>query len=309
MEGSVLLSDGFSATGMVRFISSRIGGDLRCTDATFQSGLVVERTKINGILYWRDIAIRETPLLDLMNTTVGSLSDDEASWPIAGRLQLFGFAYGRISVSSPRQIDARLNWLARSNRFSTQPYQHLAKILRTEGSQLGAQKVLFVMEDRRRELEDEGWLARVWSAFLKLTVGYGYYPSRPALWWLAALTIFGFALFWAGYSAGNMVPTEKEAYSTFERDRQPPAYYGSFHASIYSFENSFQIVKLGQAEHWQPGPYPHSLLVRCKEPLGRFFRPTISSWFLLRFRWFQILSGWFFTTLALAGLTGFVRKE
>ncbi len=309
VEGSVLLSDGFSATGLVRFISSRIGGDLRCTDATFQSGLVVERTTINGTLYWREIAIQETTQLDLMNATVGSLSDDEASWPIAGRLQLFGFAYGRISVSSPRQIDARLNWLARLNRFSTQPYQHLAKILRAEGSQLGAQRVLFAMEDRRRKLEDEGWLARVWSAFLKLTVGYGFYPSRPALWWLAALTTFGFALFWAGYSAGNMVPTEKEAYSTFERDRQPPAYYGSFHASIYSFENSFQIVKLGQADRWQPDPYPHSLLVQCKEPLGRFFRPIISSWFLLRFRWFQILSGWFFTTLALAGLTGFVRKE
>jgi hypothetical protein len=254
----VLLSDGFSATGLVRFISSRIGGDLRCTDATFHSGLVVKRTTITGTLYWRDIAIRETTQLDLMNTTVGSLSDDEASWPIAGRLQLFGCAYGRIAVSSPRGIDARLNWLARLNRFSTQPYQHLAKILRAEGSQLGAQRVLFVMEDRRRKLEDDGWLARVWSAFLKLTVGYGYYPSRPALWWLAVLTLFGFALFWAGYSAGDMVPTEKEAYSTFERERQPPAYYGSFHALIYSFENSFQIVKLGQADRWQPDPYTHS---------------------------------------------------
>jgi hypothetical protein len=235
VEGGVLLSDGFSATGMVRFISSRIGGNLRCTDATFQSGLVVERTTINGTLYWRDIAIRETTLLDLMNTTVGSLSDDEASWPIVGRLQLFGFAYGRISVSSPRQIDARLNWLARSNRFSTQPYQHLAKILRTEGSQLGAQKVLFVMEDRRRELEDEGWLARVWSAFLKLTVGYGYNPSRPALWWLAALTIFGFAQFWAGYSAGNMGrPRKKPIPHLSVTANHLPIMEASTHRSILS---------------------------------------------------------------------------
>jgi len=169
--GSVLLSDGFSATGLVRFISSRIDGDLRCTDASFESGLVVERAAISGTLYWRDITIRETTQLDLMNTTVGSLSDDEASWPIAGRLQLFGFAYGRISVTSPKEIDARLRWLARLNQFSTQPYQHLAKTLRAEGSQLGAQRVLFVMEDRRRKLEDRGWLARIWSPFLKLTVG------------------------------------------------------------------------------------------------------------------------------------------
>lgn len=310
VEGSVLLADGFSATGLVRFISSRIGGDLRCTDATFQSGLVAERTTINGTLYWRDITALDSTQLDLMNTTVGSLSDDAESWPIAGRLQLFGFAYGRISVSSPRGIEARLDWLARLNRFSTQPYQHLAKILRAEGSQLGAQRVLFAMEDKRRKLEDRGWLASVWSAFLKLTVGYGYYPSRPALWWLALLTLLGFVLFWAGYNAGNMVPTEKEAYSTFEQDRRPPSYYGNFHALIYSFENSFQIVKLGQADHWQPDPYPHSYGRQNNEQrLARFFLQVISPWFLLRFRWFQIVSGWFFTTLALAGITGIVRKE
>lgn len=310
VEGSVLLSDGFSASGLVRFISSRIGGDLRCTDATFQSGLVVERTTINGTLYWRDIGIEATTQLDLMNTTVGSLSDDESSWPVVGRLQLFGFEYGRISVSSPREIDARLVWLSRLNQFSTQPYQHFAKVLRTEGSQLGAQRVLFAMEDRRRKLADGRWLARVWSAFLKLTVGYGYYPSRPAVWWLAALTLFGFLLFWAAYSAGNMVPTEKEAYSTFEQDRRPPSYYGNFHALIYSFENSFQIVKLGQADHWQPVPYPNNCGRRGnEEPLPPFLCRIVSPWFLLRFRWFQIVSGWFFTTLALAGVAGIVRKE
>jgi hypothetical protein len=165
------------------------------------------------------------------------------------------------------------------------------------------------MEERRRALGDHGWLARVWSAFLKLTVGYGYYPSRPALWWLAILTLLGFALFWAGYHAGNMVPTEKEAYSTFENDHRPPPYYGSFHALIYSFENSFQIVKLGQADRWQPEPYPHSFGRQSKKRLAWFFRPIISPWFLLWFRWIQIMSGWFFTTLALAGVVGIVRKE
>jgi len=309
VEGSVLLSDGFSATGLVRFISSRIGGDLRCTDAAFQSGLVVERSTINGTLYWRGIAIQETTQLDLMNTTVGSLSDDEASWPIASRLQLFGFVYGRISVSSPRQIDARLNWLARLNRFSPQPYQQFAKFLRSEGSQLGAQRVLFRMEDRRRELEDRGSLARMRSVFLRLTVGYGYYPSRPALWWLAILTVVGFALFWAGYYAGSMVPTDKEAYLAFQIDRRPPAYYGTFHALVYSFESSFQIVKLGQSDRWQPDPNSYRSLYQGRGPLAGYFHRIISPQTLLRFRWVQIVSGWFFTTMALAGVTGIVRKE
>ncbi len=83
IDGSALLSDGFVATGLVRFISSRIGGDLRCTDATFQSGMVVKRATINGTLYWRDITVQATTQLDLMNTTAGSLCDDAASWPAA----------------------------------------------------------------------------------------------------------------------------------------------------------------------------------------------------------------------------------
>lgn len=309
IEGSALLSDGFLATGLVRFISSRIGGDLRCTNASFQSGLVVERATINGTLYWRENKIQRNTQLDLMNTTAGSLCDDEASWPTAGNLQLHGFIYGRISLSSPREVEARLDWLRRLNQFSTQPYQEFAKFLRSQGSQLGAQRVLFRMEDRRRGLEDHGWLARVWGIFLRLTVGYGYYPSRPALWWLAFLTVLGFVLFWAGYYAGNMVPTEKEAYSTFQNDRRTPPYYGSFHALTYSFENSFQIVKLGQADRWQPEPYPQSFAGQSEQCLPWFFRSIISPWFLLRFRWFQIVAGWFFTTLALAGVTGIVRKE
>jgi hypothetical protein len=106
-----------------------------------------------------------------------------------------------------------------------------------------------------------------------------------------------------------MVPSEKEAYGTFKNGHQPPAYYGTFHASIYSFENSFQIVRLGQADRWQPEPNMQSFAHQSEDGLARFFRHIISSQFLVRFRWFQIIFGWFFTTLALAGVTGLVRKE
>jgi hypothetical protein len=309
IEGSVLLADGFLATGFVRFISSRIGGDLRCTNATFRSGLVVERAVINGTFYWRDIAIQPTTQLDLMNTTVGSLSDDEASWPPAGRLQLYGFVYGRISVSSPRQIRARLAWLGRLAQFSTQPYQEFAKFLRSEGSQLGSQRVLFRMEDQRRKLENRQFFARAWSFLLKVTVGYGYYPSRPALWWLAALTLVGCALFWAGYRAGNVVPTDKEAYTAFENEHRPPSYYGTFHAFIFSLENSFQLVKLGQADRWQPNTDRRRVIGSYDGQLRQFVYPFVSPSVLLWFRWGQIVCGWFFTTMALAGVAGIVRKE
>jgi hypothetical protein len=30
------------------------------------------------------------------------------------------------------------------------------------------------------------------------------------------------------------------------------------HASVYSLENSFPLVKLGQIDRWQPDPSPHA---------------------------------------------------
>ena len=214
IEGSALLADGFLATGLVRFISSRIGGDLRCTNATFQSGLVVERATINGTLYWRDIPVQATTQLDLMNTTVGSLCDDEASWPTAGRLQLHGFGYERISLSSPKGIQTRLGWLARMKEFSRQPYRQLAHVLRDEGDDSGARQLLYAMEDLRSQKEDHGWFAHIRNTAFRVTVGYGFYPRR-ALLGLLILVVLGFILYFGGYFAGSIAPTDKDAYGSF----------------------------------------------------------------------------------------------
>ena len=106
-----------------------------------------------------------------------------------------------------------------------------------------------------------------------------------------------------------MVPTEKEAYQTYRCEDKPPAYYEDFSPIIYSLENSLPLVKLGQAEKWQPDPHPE-VAVTCKymseTGLGHQCAWTV---FLPGFLWVQILLGWLLATLFVAGVTGIVRKD
>ena len=304
--GGVFLCNGFRAEGEARLLGAQIGGALDCNSATFSGWLNAQVAVIKGGLFWRGIVNPEHAKLNLINASVGALVDDAKSWPAPGNLHLDGFVYQRISAG-PRDAESRLDWLARQKDFRLQPYRQLAKVLRDEGNDAGARLVLFEMEHRRRKQEDPGWLARVWSRILRWTIGYGYYPHQ-ALWWLAALTVLGLILFWGGYAAGSIAPTDKDAYSPFKQNSQLLPHYESFHASIYSLENALPLVKLGQVDRWQPDPnagwvckpakwVPRSLCVALS--------PTPLRWF----RWAQICLGWILATLFVAGVTGIVRKD
>jgi len=308
VQGTVLLSDGFQADGRVTVTNSQINGDLRCAGANFGSGVIAERTVVKSALFWRDIRNPTTVSLNLINTSVDSLSDDTASWPSRGNLQLHGFRYRQISAFSPRNAKERLAWLARLKSFTPQPYKQLANVLKEEDDDVGARRVLYRMASLRNQ-EDRGKLTRAWSFILKYAIGYGYYPVR-ALFWLFGLTAFGYLLFLHGYYAGHMVPTDKDAYASFKYNRCPPDYYEKFHASIYSLENSLPIVKFGQVERWQPDPSAkalgHTTTVSSLEWLAQ---STASAGTLRAFRWVQIVLGWFFTTMGIAGVTGLVRED
>ncbi len=228
------------------------------------------------------------------------MEDEEASWPEHGSLHLDGFVYGRFS-EGPADTKTRLRWLARIQEFTLQPYQQLAKVLRESGDARGARQVLFEMERRRRAREDSRWYQRVWGWILKLTIGYGQ-RSGLARSRLLCLIILGFTLFGFGYFGGAMVPTDKDAYAAFEQQGQPPKYYPSFNALIYSLENAFPLVSLGVKDRWEPNPGIVSTIpeLRCRglQAMGRFslrnWHPCriYAPWALRGWLWFQILAGW-----------------
>lgn len=314
------------AEGQVRLARSRIRMDLDFSKATLIGELNAQGAEIEGALFWTGVAEPERASLDLINASVGSLADDVKSWPVLGNLKLDGFEYGRLRGRNDAK--SRLAWLAHQKQFAPQPYRQLANVLSDEGNETGAQQVLFEMERRRRAEENppifakfrlqdyleralqrcQRALARPRNFLLKYTVGYGYYPGL-ALLWLLVLVAIGFFLYKGGYYAGSLAPTDKDAYTCFTVGHRLPDHYERFHASIYSLENSFPLVRLGQVDRWQPDPKPRNLAGHGEQLPALLRHFFVSSLFLRWFRWAQVILGWFFATMGIAGVTGIVRKH
>jgi hypothetical protein len=316
VQGSVFFCEGFSAEGAVRLLGAQIGGDLDCNGGRFTE-VSAKTAVIKGNFIWLVIPDAQKARLNLINASAGALVDEEASWPAAGNLKLDGFVYGRISAG-PTDAQKRLEWLARLNQFTLQPYRQLATVLRELGDTGGARQVLFEMEHRRRKLEDQSWRARLWSQLLEITIGYGHKPWR-ALEWLGCIMALGFLLFGLGYFGGGIVPSDRTAYETFEQTGLPPPYYPRFNALVYSLEHSFPLVNLGQKDHWGPSPDGPG-----REPVleWRFFAALRDShvWDVRPFRLptpgllrfllcLQILAGWLLATLFVYGLAEMMRAE
>jgi hypothetical protein len=306
VTGGVFLRIGFSAEGEVRLLGAQIGGDLDCSDGTF-SELNIQTAIVKGNFFWQEIHNPQLAKVDLRNASVVSIMDDEASWPVQGNLFLDGFVYGRISAG-PTKPAERMEWLNRQKHFKPQPYRQLAKVLKEAGDDKGAKRVLFEMESRRRKHEDQTFYGKSWSWMLRSTIGYGFYPVR-ALGLLVVLAAAGWLLFAMAYETRAIAPTQKEAYEFFHSRNYPPAYYDAFSASIYSAENTFPLVRLGQVEKWQPEPSaPQHACPAVNSPSDfacRVATPGVIRWF----RWGQILLGWVFATFFVAGVTGIVRRD
>jgi hypothetical protein len=311
IAGDVIFHDGFTTDGIVDVRLARIGQSLSFHQATFDgsgdTGLDAERASVGGTLYW--VGIQHTPntQLDLENTKADALWDDEASWPVPGKLLIDGFVYTEFA-GGPADADARLGWLARDPADGRpQPYQQLAKVLRDSGRDAGATDVLIAKEELARRDAHLGWLERAWNRMLEVTIGYGYRPLR-ALWWIGGFVLVGTILFGLGYRSRIVTPTDEAAYRVFVESGVCPPHYPPFHAFVYALEHFLPVVELDQGAYWRPKPMRDTTWRpgRIREDLdvttvfGRFLR-----WYL----WVHILAGWTLTPLLFAGLSGLVRPE
>ncbi len=306
VKGNVFVRSGFSSRGDVSFAGSSIEGNLEGTCARFGGELNLESVIVKGALMLSDVTDPGDLRLTLTNASVGALADEARSWPPVGNILLDGFVYERFSGPAPKDHKSRLRWLALQEPFLPRPYRQVAKILKEEGENAGSVEILYELERRVHARERRLWRLYFADPIQKWAVGYGYYPTR-AFWWLAGFFLLGFALYGIGYAVGSVTPSDKDAYATFELTRQVPAHYQSFHASIFSAENTFPFLKLGQSDRWQPDPHPQKFAWGVT-----VFATTIWVSFagLLRwYQWLQILSGWILGTLFIAGVTGIIRKD
>ena len=190
----------------------------------------------------------------------------------------------------PKDAKKLVDWLKLDSTQPTQPYRQLAKVLRETGDSNGSIRVLEAMEAN---------LTRGYMRPILAPIGYGYEPEN-AIWGLLGVTFIGALMYWRAQRMRKMVPTDKDACELFKATPSIlPPHYPRFHPLIFSLENTFPIVKLGQTEKWQPDPQI------TPTPPGL----RLSKRFILWFVWIQILVGWILATLFVAAISGFVQHS
>jgi len=240
-------------------------------------------------------------ILDLRSAKIGNLFDSQQSWPTVGNLFLEGLVYEEIDHQSPRSAMERLDWLQRmpNDQFLPQPYEQLAKWFQKTGHDSEARAVRIAKEEKRREhftrkRDKLWWWVKKWS------IGYGYKPYY-ALGWLGLLVLAG----WLVFVVGNKGMTQSVSYNLKAVDPSNATAtlvasdYPTFRPFVYSVDVALPIVDLQQERYWMPNSHHKGADVPWYE----------SGWWLWGVNWMEVLLGWFFASMGIAGATGIIRKD
>jgi hypothetical protein len=288
--------------GTLQFSGTRIAG-VTVWDAVLSGsagtphGFSGRKISASGIFIWRDVTLEDGAQLDLTGASIGTLGDQERSWPAPGNLLIDGLTYSGFSSApfSPVDADTRLKWLALQPSYHPQPYRQLAKVLRETGDEKGAVRVLVAEGDARyRQMGPPG---RVLGTFLKCTIGYGHRPLLALLWSLGVV-LLGSVVVMTGKRAGVMRLTWPET-----TPPPPTEAVAGLHPMLYSLDIFLPFVNLHQEHYWWPDEAASG---QCNLA-GLEFR--VDGWLLRYYLWLQIIAGWLLSAIFVAGVTGLIRSD
>lgn len=302
VNGSVVL-DGAVIGGNVSFVGGKFNSDrgaaISLVNATIKGRLSFSTApgSAGNAEYFE-----ANTWLDLRLASVGTFEDDNIAQDKHWILE--GFVYDRLHLSESMFVQTTapaylasagfgLLWLSKDGSGSVQPYHQLAKFLDGIGDQRGAVQVRVAMEELLSQRND-GLPVR----YLRKSIAYGYAPEN-AIYGLVAVTAIGWLLYWRSYRMGTMTPTERDASEQFGKARELPGHYPRFSPLVYSFENTFPLVKLGQVGKWQPKPDGAA----AEGP---------PKWSVRGVRWFALLQailGWVLAGLFAAAVAGIVQRR
>ena len=282
VKGNVLLSK-VKANGEVRLPGADIGGQLNCEGAEFKNpngyALICQDARIKGGLFLDELK-GLVGALSLVHTKAGRLVDDEKSWPEMGTLYIDGFEYGGLpGVTTPKSATERLKWLRLqpTKPFRPRPYEQLAKVFREMGHDSDARKVLMAKQEDLRKHGKLSRKAKAWNWFLGQTIGHGYETWRAVIV-LIVFLMLGWGVFNCAYGK-ELIACSKECSTG-----------NTFNPFMYSLDVLLPVINFHQKDYYSPN---------ASTLAGEIVR-----WYF----WIHIAVGWVFTTLAVASLTGLVRK-
>ncbi|MDW3098312.1 MAG: hypothetical protein R8J41_09460 [Alphaproteobacteria bacterium] len=317
--------------GLMRAVlKTHSGAWLNCEKLTVVEALFLASNSYDG----------EGGTVNFTDANIGALADNAGGWPNVGdTLLLDGLSYRRLTDCN---IDYRLAWLGQQRRRQLgmeriggqprdlwpQPFEQCAKVLREMGHPRDARRVMvekqkYIHRKWRLELTSprrggrEGeWRYVPWSETVRqlrgayhfvrqtlswATINYGFSSLRP-LAWFAGLVVVGWIIYAdAGAEAGDiMVPAQsvvlvEEPYAS---SKQLPDGYPIFSSFFYSLDVALPLIELFQEPYWEPAGEKAA-------DRGGWFSGTFVRWFQIG----QVLSGWIFISLFVAGLANAIRRD
>ena len=139
--GGVGTGPAFEADGVVKFVTAHVGSNVVFQNARFEGkpgekhGLDAGGILVQNALVWQNVTLENGAILILSGAAIGGLLDDEKSWPAPGKLIIDDFRYVTFGPDSPWSATTRLRWLGLQPTFRSQPYVHLAQVLRDHGDE------------------------------------------------------------------------------------------------------------------------------------------------------------------------------
>lgn len=247
-----LLAPNIVTEGKCDLTCTEIAGQLDVRCAQFKGvdeALTLQQARIGEALFWRGVSA-PTGSVNFTRAEVDLLTDDAESWEnCSGGFSLDGFRYAHIRGPDLGEITARINWLTKGTTgggsFSSQPWRQFAHVLRENGDDSAARRVmmererLYIAHERRRMWTRlcEDWTGKtgenrslataclgkcraawslipyrlhiIWSCLKRLVIGYGYDPKRP-LYWSLALILVGSVLASLGWQQGAITPASDQ---------------------------------------------------------------------------------------------------
>ncbi len=310
VAGDVFLNDGFHAAGEVRLLGARIAGQLAAVGGTFDGDFNMEGAGVGKSLLLYGLARPPARTVNLQGAHVGELVDDDKSWPAKGNLLLDGFVYDHLAGASPTWARdkkdggrGRLYWLALQPErpFRPQPYEQLTAVLRRMGHERAARVVAIAKLEMLRKTGELGFWSRLGNRLLRWTVGYGYEPWLALLWLALMVLVSTFIFAWAE-RARVVVPSDEKAYAAYAPTEPSltkpslPDGYPGFNPLLFSLDAFFPGIDLHQKSHWWFHPRPRRQI--------DWFYGVCVAWYIIYFTVTWVLLG-----LAVAGITGIIRKD
>ena len=281
IRGGTFLQRGFHATGTVELLGAQIDGMLSCSDGHFENPGNVAMSLRNISAYELRLVgpnLQIVGEISLFGAHISVLADAPEALPESATVLLDGFVYERISPYSPRDVASRLEWLERQpESFQPQPFDQLAAVFRRSGHDQEAKDVLVAKRRKRRETLQR-LRSRCWDWFLDKSVLYGWQPWRPLVGGsVVLLAVLGLVI---GAQAMGQVTSPSDVMS-------------SYHPLIHVLDVFLPVVDLGVESRWT-----------IDTSSGGWF-----AWLVMACLWFLKLVGWGTVTLALAAVTGIVRRQ